>query len=123
MRSPLVTTVFITCFLAASAFGRSYRTHFYRVHVKNEDEYSRAYSLAHTVVLSKSGEYVDIVAPPRAAENLRKEGVEVELIQKDMVSRFHQVRRKRNLGEYHTHEEIVQKLNRHRLQRDLLAGA
>jgi len=94
----------------SDTYAKSEPSHFYRVFAKTDEAYALAYNLATTVVLSKVGEYVDIVAPPSVSEKLRMAGIELELVQENMLSQFHEIRRKPGYGEYHSYDELLRRL-------------
>lgn len=105
-RAALLSLLLASSQVPSPVLGDEPRTHFYRVHVKNDEEYSRAFSLAHNVILSKRDEYVDIVAPASAAAALRKEGLKVAMVQEDMIEKFNRTRQKSGYGAYHSDEEM-----------------
>lgn len=102
------------CLLAVPLHARVVQS-FYRVHVQTDDEFNRVLHQGVMVVLSKVGEYVDIVAPDAEAAALRETGLRVELVQSDLDGMVERMRRSRDLGAYTGHEEMRRQL--HALER------
>lgn len=84
---------------------------FYRVQVTKPEDFNEAFTRAKLVILSKTGEFVDIIAAPLVAKKMEQAGIHVELVQRDIIQRFNEARRKRDYGAYHSHEETLLLLN------------
>ena len=97
--------------LAAGPLGARTVQNFYRVLVRNEDEFNRVLHQGAMVVLSKANEYVDIVAAPSEAEQLRESGLPVELVQQDLDGCVERMRERPELGAYHGFDKMRRELN------------
>jgi hypothetical protein len=110
----LLPLVLFVLFIAPSSSlargGHSAVQNFYRVRVKTTEDYNRILQLGVMVILSKQGEYVDIVAPASIAEKLQDDGEAVELVQRDIEGSIERMRSRPGMGAFHTYAEMDQEL-------------
>lgn len=83
----------------------------YRIYFENYENIRNLESTGINIFDHKPGSYIDILATPSQAENLKKEGFRVEFLAESFVGLTHD-RRMKASPEYHNYAETIAELNR-----------